>query len=235
MGATRRMRTRRVVKVALGILAAALLLPQLWFFAHVLWWKDHDPESTRFMRLQLAALRAEDPGATLQHDWTPYEAISVHLKRAVVAAEDDRFLEHRGFDWSGIQSALERNRQRGVAVAGGSTISQQLAKNLFLSPERSYLRKIQEAAITVMIELTWSKRRILEVYLNSVEWGRGVFGCGAAARHYFGVSVDRLGPAEATRLAVMLPAPRRLEHGFGERQQTHAERIRSRMAHTRIP
>jgi monofunctional biosynthetic peptidoglycan transglycosylase len=222
-----------------GHIAAALLLLVLlyqgWFLAHVWWWKDHNPDSTRFMRLHLARLQAHDPGVGLRQHWVPYESISIHLKRAVVAAEDDRFVEHNGFDWEGIQYALEKNQRRGTAVAGGSTITQQLAKNLFLSPTRSYLRKAQEAIITVMLEAIWSKRRILEVYLNVVEWGAGVFGCEAAARHYFGLSSDRLGPGEATSLAVKLPNPRRYEHHVGPRLAAHAERVRARMVHTRVP
>lgn len=117
----------------------------------------------------------------------------------------------------------------------GSTISQQLAKNLFLTPQRSYLRKAQEAIITVMIEATWSKQRILEVYLNVVEWGNGVFGCEAAAHHYFGLSADRLGPVEASQLAVRLPNPRLYEHQFGSRLSRHAERVRARMGRSQIP
>lgn len=220
---------------ALTTLVLLVVLMQAWFFAHVLWWKNNDPTTTRFMRLQLSELRGNDPDATLRHQWVPYERISVHLKRAVVAAEDDHFLSHRGFDWQGMQHAIERNRARGEVAAGGSTISQQLAKNLFLSPQRSYLRKVQEAAITVMIESAWSKRRILEVYLNVVEWGEGTFGAEAAAQSYFGLSVDRLGPAEASRLAVKLPNPRRYEHEFGPAMTRHAERLRARMMHSRIP
>lgn len=219
----------------LGALLLLVLSYQGWIFAQILWWKDNNPTSTRFMRIQLAQLQQRQPDARLQHRWVAYDDISIHLKRAVVAAEDDRFVDHRGFDWDGIQHALERNRQRGAMVAGGSTITQQLAKNLFLSPQRSYLRKGQEAVITVMLEATWSKRRILEVYLNVAEWGEGVFGCEAAARHYFGLSADRLGPVEATRLAVKLPNPRRYEREFGPRLAAHAERVRARMVHTRIP
>ncbi|HRQ56256.1 MAG TPA: monofunctional biosynthetic peptidoglycan transglycosylase [Azoarcus taiwanensis] len=219
----------------LAVLLLAFVLVQAWFFAHVLWWEHNNPTSTRFMRLQLAELRERDPQAQLRHEWVPYERISVHLKRAVVAAEDDRFMQHQGFDWHGIQHAIERNRARGTRTAGGSTISQQLAKNLFLSPKRSYLRKGQEAIITVMIEQTWDKRRILEVYLNVVEWGEGVFGAEAAAQHYFRVSADRLGPGEASRLAVKLPNPRRYEREFGPRMTSHAERVRQRMRASRIP
>lgn len=225
----------RRLGLVLLVAAAPLLLYQCWIFAHVLWWKEHDPASTRFMRIQLAELSETRPDAQIAHYWVPYEQISIHLKRAVVAAEDDRFLDHDGFDWQGIQHALERNRRTGTAVAGGSTISQQLAKNLFLSPRRSYVRKAQEAVITVMIESVWSKRRILEVYLNVAEWGEGVFGAEAAARHYFGLSADRLGPGEAARLAVKLPNPRRFEHQFGARLQVHAERVRARMHVSRVP
>ncbi|MGL1832358.1 monofunctional biosynthetic peptidoglycan transglycosylase [Rhodocyclaceae bacterium SMB388] len=220
---------------AMATLFLLVVLVQAWFFAHVLWWKNNDPASTRFMRLQLSELRRNDPDATLRHEWVPYERISVHLKRAVVAAEDDHFLNHRGFDWQGMQHAIERNRARGAVAAGGSTISQQLAKNLFLSPQRSYLRKLQEAVITVMIESTWSKRRILEVYLNVVEWGEGIFGAEAAAQGYFGLSADRLGPGEASRLAVKLPNPRRYEREFGPTMSRHAERLRARMVYSRIP
>ncbi|HRP74806.1 MAG TPA: monofunctional biosynthetic peptidoglycan transglycosylase [Rhodocyclaceae bacterium] len=228
-------RLLRGIGWTLLVVAVPLLLYQCWVFAHVLWWKEHNPTSTRFMRIQLAELAETRPDVQLAHHWVPYERISIHLKRAVVAAEDDRFLDHGGFDWQGIQHALERNRRSGTAVAGGSTISQQLAKNLFLSPRRSYVRKAQEAIITVMIESVWSKHRILEVYLNMVEWGEGVFGAEAAARHYFGLSADRLGPGEAARLAVKLPNPRRFEHQFGTRQQAHAERVRTRMHLSRVP
>ena len=228
-------RVLRLLGRSLAILLLAFVLVQAWFFAHVLWWKHNDPTSTRFMRLQLAELRRNDPQASLRHQWVAYEQISVHLKRAVVAAEDDRFMSHNGFDWHGIQHAIERNRARGTRSAGGSTISQQLAKNLFLSPKRSYLRKGQEAIITVMIEHTWDKRRILEVYLNVVEWGEGVFGAEAAAQHYYRVSADRLGPVEASRLAVKLPNPRRFEREFGPRMTAHAERVRQRMRVSRIP
>ncbi|PTD95144.1 monofunctional biosynthetic peptidoglycan transglycosylase [Pseudothauera lacus] len=225
---------RWAARLILALLALFILI-QGWFFAHILWWKHNDPADTRFMRLRLAELRKEDPRATLRHQWVDYQRISPHLKRAVVAAEDDHFMNHRGFDWGGIQRAMERNQQRGTAAAGGSTITQQLAKNLFLSPSRSYLRKGQEAILTVMLEASWDKRRILEVYLNVAEWGNGVYGAEAAARHHFGLSAARLGPAEAARLAVMLPSPRRYERQFGPRLAAHAERVRLRMHHTRIP
>jgi monofunctional biosynthetic peptidoglycan transglycosylase len=219
-------------------LLAALLLLLFWqavLFTQVIWWSRFDPDSTSFMRMRLTELRQTDPKATLRHQWVPYERISVHLKRAVVAAEDDRFLDHEGFDWEGIQRALEKNERKGRLAAGGSTISQQLAKNLFLSPSRSWLRKAQEAVITVMIERTWDKRRILEVYLNVVEWGNGLFGAEAAARRYYGVSAAQLGPGQSARLAVMLPNPRRYEHNYGPRLAAHADRSQRRMAASQVP
>ncbi|MDI3490693.1 MAG: monofunctional glycosyltransferase [Thauera sp.] len=233
------MRTPRTWLGWLGrALLAALLLLLFWqivLFTQVIWWSRFDPDSTSFMRMRLAELRQTDPKATLRHQWVPYERISVHLKRAVVAAEDDRFLDHEGFDWEGIQRALEKNERKGRLAAGGSTISQQLAKNLFLSPSRSWLRKAQEAVITVMIERTWDKRRILEVYLNVVEWGNGLFGAEAAARRYYGVSAAQLGPGQSARLAVMLPNPRRYEHNYGPRLAAHADRIQRRMAASQVP
>lgn len=219
-------------------LGIALLLALFWqavLLTQVVWWSRFDPGSTSFMRIRLAELREADPRAELRQQWVPYERISIHLKRAVVAAEDDRFLDHDGFDWEGIERALERNAEEGRVTAGGSTISQQLAKNLFLSSSRSWLRKGQEAAITLMIEATWDKRRILEVYLNVAEWGNGVFGAEAAARHYYGRPAASLGPAEAARLAVMLPNPRRYEKTFGPRLAAHAARVQRRMANSQVP
>lgn len=207
----------------------------LWIFACLLYWKSHDPGQTSFMKIRLAELREKDPSAELRRQWLPYRNISVHLKRAVVAAEDDRFVDHDGFDWDGIQKAMEKNQKKGHAVAGGSTISQQLAKNLFLSPARSYLRKGQEAMITLMIEALWDKQRILEVYLNSVEWGNGIFGAEAAARRYYGVSAAKLGAAQAARLAVMLPNPRKYEKNYSARLAAHAARIQQRMAYSYLP
>jgi monofunctional biosynthetic peptidoglycan transglycosylase len=193
---------------AVGIAIVALLALQLWFLGHVVWFKYHDPGSTAFMRAQLAVMREKDPKAVLQHRWVPYARISPHLKRAVIAAEDANFTEHEGVDWDAIERAHERNLKRGRVTHGGSTITMQLAKNLFLSGERSYLRKGQELVIAYMLEAVLTKDRILEIYLNVAEWGIGVFGCEAAARRHFGVGADRLGPGQAARLAAMLPRPR---------------------------
>ena len=193
------------------------------------------PSGTSFMSLRLDELNAKAPDAELHYRWVPYDKISVHLKRAVVAAEDDKFVDHEGFDWEGIQKAIEKNQKKGKTVAGGSTISQQLAKNLFLSPTKSYFRKAEEAVITVMIEALWDKRRTLEVYLNVVEWGNGVFGCEAAAQRYYRVSAAQLTPPQAARLAVMLPNPRKYEKSFGPRLAAHAARIQGRMQNAELP
>ena len=146
----------------------ALFMYQLWMFGCVLWWTAFNPSTSAFMEDRLEILQARDPGAELKHRWMPYERISVHLKRAVVAAEDAKFVEHEGFDWEALHKAYEKNLRKGRVVAGGSTISQQLAKNLFLSSRRTPWRKAQEAVITLMLETVMSKRRILEIYLNVI-------------------------------------------------------------------
>ena len=193
-------------------LAAIFLAVQLSYLARVWWWRDHDPRSTAFIERSMEQLHARNPQAKRQQTWVPYERISNNLKRAVVAAEDAKFVDHEGFDWDAIEKAREKNEKKGRVVAGGSTISQQLAKNLFLSGERSAWRKGQEALITVMIERVLDKRRILEIYLNVIEWGEGVFGAEAAARHYFGTGAAGLGPEAAARLAAMVPNPRFYDH-----------------------
>ena len=199
---------RRWIKwIFLGPLLLVLLV-QLYFFAMVCWYSQFNPGTTSFMREQLSQLREKNPNATLKHEWVSYERISRHLKRAVVASEDANFSVHNGVDWEGIERAYERNNRRSKVVGGGSTITQQLAKNLFLSGSRSYLRKGQELVIAFMLETVMSKKRILELYLNVVEYGRGVFGAEAAARHYYKTSAANLGQAQAARLAVMLPNPR---------------------------
>jgi monofunctional glycosyltransferase len=198
----------RWLLIGLGIVAGLVIVLQLWFFGHVLWWRTHDPETTAFMRARVAAAEREGKPLKFRHQWVPYDKISPHLKRALVTSEDDTFTQHEGFNWEAIQKALEKNEQRGKVVAGGSTITQQLAKNLFLSGERSFVRKGQEAAIAYMLEKTLDKRRIFEIYLNVIEWGNGVFGAEAAARHYYGVSAAQLSAEQAAKLAAMVPRPR---------------------------
>ena len=201
-------RTWRVLAGLIGLFVLAVLLYEASVYARVWWWNTHNPGMSSFMSQRLDAAREKDPNAFIRQTWVPYARISANLKLAVIAAEDTAFLDHEGFDWKGIEEALEKNRKKGKIVAGGSTITQQLAKNLFLSGERSYVRKGQEAVITWMLEDRMEKDRILEIYLNVVEWGNGIFGAEAAARHYYGVSASQLSREQSAKLAAMLPNPR---------------------------
>jgi len=220
------------ILLALG----ALVLVQLWFAVQIWYWADHNPGSTAFMRARLADMRKDDPRARLTQKWVAYRRISVHLKRAVVAAEDAKFMTHHGFDWDEIQKAVALNVREGEIVRGASTITQQLAKNLFLSGERTCWRKGQEAAITIMLELLMSKRRILEIYLNVAEWGEGIFGAEAAARYHFGESAARLDREQAARLAAMVPSPRRyLPGSYTPYLAQRTATILARMNTVRVP
>ena len=201
-------RLRRWLGRSLVLGIGLVLLYELWIFSHVLWWNWFNPSTSAFMEERLEVLQERNPEAKLRHQWVTYDKISLNLKRALVAAEDANFMEHEGFDWDAIQKAYEKNLKKGKIVAGGSTISQQLAKNLFLSGRRTPLRKVQEAIITVMIETVMSKQRIFEIYLNSIEWGNAEFGAEAAARYYFNRSASNLDAWEAARLAAMVPKPR---------------------------
>ena len=209
--------------LALGLLC--LLALQASFALRIGAMAFIDPQSTSFQRSEAWRLLVERQQILWRQQWVPYEQISPHLKRAVIASEDAGFAEHSGVEWDAIEQAWEKNQRaearaekaparapsRPAKVVGGSTITQQLAKNLFLSSERTVLRKAQEFVLALMLETMLSKQRILEIYLNNVEWGEGVFGAQAAARHYFQKDAARLGPYEAARLAVMLPAPKRFE------------------------
>jgi monofunctional biosynthetic peptidoglycan transglycosylase len=154
----------------------------------------------------LMLIRAVESGQGWEKHWQPLERLSPHLSAAVIAGEDSRFCQHGGVDWDAVEQAMERN-ERGGSVRGGSTISQQVAKNAFLWPDRSWLRKGVELWFTGLVETIWSKRRIMEVYLNIVEWAPGVYGADAAARHWFGKGAADLSPREAALLAAILPSP----------------------------
>jgi monofunctional biosynthetic peptidoglycan transglycosylase len=220
--------TSHLIRLA-ALAALAVLVLQLTFAVRILAMRWIDPVSTTFQRSEAWRLLSTGGSLAWSQDWVDADQISVHLKRAVIASEDAAFASHTGVDWAALEKAWDRN-QRAEAraearaqqqapgarkvepkVVGGSTITQQLAKNLFLSGERTALRKAQEFVITLMLEALLPKRRILEIYLNSVEWGEGVFGAQAAARHYFRIDARRLGVEQAARLAVMLPAPKRFE------------------------
>jgi len=170
------------------------------------------PGMTSVMREERARLQKKDPDFTLKYEWVDYDRINDHLKRAVVAAEDANFVSHDGVEWEAIRKAWDYNQQQAeqgrARMRGGSTITQQLAKNLFLSGSRTYVRKGQELVLTYMIEHVMSKQRILELYLNVAEWGTGVFGAQAAAQHHFKIDAARLNASQAARLAAMLPNPR---------------------------
>lgn len=200
------------------ILFSVVLMIQLWIFASLAWWRTNPVETTMMMRIDYWA----EPSKPIQHQWRPYAQISPNLKRAIVTAEDGRFVHHHGFDWDGIQTALNRNKEEGKVVAGGSTISQQLAKNLFLFNKRSFLRKGQEAVATWMMERMWSKQRILEVYLNSIEFGHHIYGVEAAAKHYFGKSSESLSKDQAIFLAAILTNPKYFE------ENRHASALKPR-------
>jgi monofunctional glycosyltransferase len=200
---------------------------QLFFALRVLSMQWLMPESTAFQRSQAWQILKRDGQLPWRQEPVALSAVSTKLQRAVLASEDDAFNQHQGIWWQSLESAWEKNAKAkaqaekraqrqpekpvAVKIVGGSTITQQLAKNLFLSGERTMLRKAQEALITVALETFLSKSRILEIYLNQVEWGEGVFGIEAASRHYFRKSAFQLSAWEAARLAVMLPRPRYFE------------------------
>jgi monofunctional biosynthetic peptidoglycan transglycosylase len=216
-----------------GMLAIALLALQLFFLLRVALMVVVAPESTSFQRSEIWRLVVEKHQLPWSQESVPAGRISDNLRRAVIASEDAGFVEHHGVEWDAVEKAWSRNEKaqarveaqqarprRGAdgkprvvtpKVVGGSTITQQLGKNLFLSGERNILRKGQELVITMMLELLLGKERILTTYLNNVEWGEGVFGAQAASEHYFRTNAATLGPAQAARLAVMLPAPKRFE------------------------
>jgi monofunctional glycosyltransferase len=200
---------------ALWLICAAAL--QIYFVLRVALMAHIDPQSTSFQRSEAWRLLSQKHELPWRQQWLDYPKISNHLKRAVIAAEDAGFVDHSGVEWDAMERAWERNHKAPVnsrkpaKIVGGSTITQQLAKNLFLDSERNFWRKAQELPITWTLEALLSKERILEIYLNNVEWGEGVFGAEAAAQHYFRTSANRLSAAQAARLAVMLPAPKRFE------------------------
>jgi monofunctional biosynthetic peptidoglycan transglycosylase len=247
----------------LSLIVLSALALQLYFLGRVALMAVVDPQSTSFQRSEIRRIVGEQHQLLWSQTWVPDEQISDHLKRAVIASEDAGFADHSGVEWDALEKAWEKNQraeaqveklnerqQRQAArstrpqapklkepkIVGGSTITQQLAKNLFLAGERSLARKGQEFVITFMLEAVLSKRRILEIYLNNVEWGEGLFGAEAAARHYFHVSAQQLGSFAAARLAVMLPAPKRFEkRPSSPYVLDRATRVASRMGGVELP
>ncbi len=192
--------------------------------------KKENPRKTTFMEYREREWQQKGKKRRIVQTWVPFSAISPYAVKAVIIAEDDKFWSHEGFDYEAMQKALEKDLKKKKFRAGGSTISQQLAKNLYLSPSKNPIRKLREAILTWRIENALTKRRILELYLNVVEWGDGIFGIEAAARHHFGKSAADLGPREAARLAAVLPNPRRYRPtGTSRYVENQSERIYSIM------
>jgi monofunctional biosynthetic peptidoglycan transglycosylase len=207
----------RLVKAVLLICVLAAVAGTGYYFVYpdVSKLKKESPRKTSFMKYREQEWNRKGKKLRIQQKWVRLSAISPYLVKAVIIAEDDKFWSHQGFDVDAMEKAMEKNIKKGAFKAGGSTISQQLAKNLYLTPEKSALRKIKEAIITWRIERTLSKRRILELYLNVAEWGEGIFGIEAASLNYYGKPALQLAPEEAARLAVVLPNPTRY-HVLGE-------------------
>jgi monofunctional glycosyltransferase len=198
-------------KRAFLLLFVLFFLYQLTIATQVVWFRWFDPQSTAFIDAERRRLASLDPPQLIDQRWVKYQDISMNAKRAVMSAEDTGFADHDGIEWEAIERALRANAQSGTIRFGGSTITMQLAKNLFLSSDRSYLRKAQEIAIALLIDAVMDKPRILELYLNVAEWGVGVFGIEAAAQHYFGRSAARLSARQAAWLAAILPSPKRYD------------------------
>lgn len=214
------------------IILSVILLVQLWIFSSLVWWRTNPVDSTMMMRIDYWS----DSSQPIQHEWRNYDNISTYFKQAIVAAEDAKFMQHHGFDWDGMRFALERNKDKGKVVAGGSTISQQLAKNLFLFNKRSFVRKGQEAVATWMMERIWSKQRILEVYINSVEFGENIYGVEAASQHYFGISSRSMSREQAAFLAALLPNPKYYQNHRNDRTLQYRKRlILKYMRHSDLP
>jgi monofunctional biosynthetic peptidoglycan transglycosylase len=233
------MKIARPIRPARWLLAGLLLASSCAFLAAlwVLWLPDvaqlkkNPPATTAYIELRRRQAKAKGRKLDLRWAWVPAGAISENLKKAVVTAEDDEFWRHDGVDWAAIRAAYERNRKAGRFAAGGSTITMQLARNLYLSPSKNPLRKAKEILIARRLERELGKRRILELYLNVVEWGKGVFGCEAAARAYFDKSCADLTMDEAVAMAVVLPNPRRWSPAKrGPYVERNSLRILNRMA-----
>lgn len=223
-----------------GLVIALFVLYQLYLFAWVLWYSIFNPGTSAYMDIEARRLSLQEPPMHIEYDWVPYDNISDNLKRAIIASEDARFLEHDGVEWEAIRKAWRYNERQEEAGRnrrrGGSTLTQQLAKNLFLSADRTYARKGQELILSYMMEAVMSKRRILELYLNVVEFGNGVFGAQAAAQHYFRGSAARLSSAQAARLAVLLPNPKVYGKNMNSRYvHSRSRTIMARMRSAELP
>jgi monofunctional biosynthetic peptidoglycan transglycosylase len=218
------------------IILILFLFFQGYFFIQIIWFKAFNPQETAFMRHEEKRLAQLQVSKKIYHKWIDYEKISPAIKKAVIASEDSNFISHDGVDWDALEKAAKENAAKGKIKRGGSTISMQLSKNLFLSAKQNYFRKAEEMLITGMLELVLSKKRILEIYLNVAEWGVGIFGIEAAANHYFGISASQLSPYQAAWLAAILPAPRKFDVARNSTYASNrAEIILGRMPSAMIP
>lgn len=214
-----------------GLVILVLIAFELWFAGRILTLRWIEPARTSFMSTYV-----KETNKVPRYVWVDYEDISLQVKRAVLASEDAKFTTHGGFDWDSLRHAASQNVKHGRIVSGGSTITQQLAKNLFLSPTRSIWRKAQESIVAVMLEIMLPKQRIFEIYLNVIEWGRGIYGIEAAANHYFNQRAKDLTEYQAAILASYIPAPRR-HHVIGDTEQSlrKVKVIRGRMMQIKLP
>jgi monofunctional glycosyltransferase len=219
-----------------GLLAFAWIATQAFYFVQIGIWTFVNPSDTAFMRAAKWRFWHDGESITFQHQWVPYDGISRNLKRAIIASEDADFVNNKGYEVDAILQAWEKNKKKGHMSAGGSTITQQLARNLFLSTEKTYIRKGQELIITLMLEGLMDKERIFEIYLNSVEWGKGVYGAQAAAAHYYKTDASKLSVGQSARLAVMLPRPKYFDdHRSGPYLTSRAAVIARRMGAAELP
>lgn len=215
-----------MIRKAILLLGGILVLwggYEFFSFPNVATLVDHNPETTAFIEIRADQARAEGKEPKRLQIWVPIDKISPNVARAVLAGEDSRFFEHDGFDYEAIEKAARKNWEEGEFKRGASTITQQLAKNLYLSESKNPLRKLREALITMSLERNLTKWRILEIYLNVIEWGNGIYGVEAASKTYFGTSAAKLSPSQAAYLAAMIPNPRTVYN-----PKTNPKRVKSR-------
>ena len=217
--------TIRKVLIGIGIVVALVVAWEWLTFPDVAKLRKENPKTTAFMEQRRALLRSQGKSDELRHKWVPYDRISPNLRRAVIVSEDSAFYDHEGVDVEGLKKSFETNLEKGKLARGGSTITQQLAKNLYLSPSKNPYRKVKELLITRALERELTKKRILEIYLNVVEFGERVYGAEAAARYYFRKPASALSPEEAALLAGCLPNPRRMNPGAPNKRLRSRQRI----------
>ena len=226
----------RIIKWLIALPIGIFIFFNAYVYGNIITYRAVAPSKTAFMSMRMSQFAKEGRDVELDYRWVPYDQISVNLKKALIASEDANFAEHSGFDWNGIKYAMKRNKQSGEVKAGGSTISQQLAKNLFLNESRSYIRKGEEAAITAMMEAVTDKARIFELYLNSIEWHYGVFGAEAASQYFYKKPASALTRQQAAKLTARVPAPLfYADHPKSKRMHNKTNIILRRMGSAELP